>query len=332
MTRDRTCNWLGEGMRFAGWGLVCVALLSACGKGDEQSAAPGAALQIPMVLVPAGEFIRGSDAIDNEGLQQRYGFAAPLFLDEHPQHKMTLPNFYIDTYEVTNSQYRAFTESTQRKPLQAWIENGYAYTPTHLQGKSVEELRTLATDLFKLDMDTRGMSKDALIDAMLKQQKEKDALPAGGMSWMEAYAFCVWRGVRLPSEAEWEKAARGVNGAEFPWGAEWNPKIVGTGEDGRYEEGIAPVGSYPDSRAPYGAQDMAGNAWEWVQDWYDAYPGSDYTTKEFGKKNRVIRGGSGGVGHYGISYFYRGATRQWAPPEMESDDVGLRCARNTDSS
>ena len=308
--------------------LVSLWVVSGCSKDSAPPTAPGAALNVPMVIVPGGDFMRGSNAVDSEGLQKRYGFAAPLFLDEHPQQKISVPGFYIDTFEVSNAQYKAFVLSTGRKPLLMWAENGYGFTSTQLQGKKVEALRTLATDVFKLDKDTRSMSKEALITALQDQQKAQDAIPAGGMSWMEAYAFCVWRGARLPSEAEWEKAARGTSGQEFPWGNEWNPKIVGTGEDGKYEEGIAPVGSYPLSKSPFGAQDMAGNAWEWVQDWYDAYPGSDYTSKEFGKKNKVIRGGSGGVGHYGISYFYRASTRQFAEPEMESDDVGLRCARD----
>lgn len=308
--------------------VICGIALAACGRDTAQTVAPGAALDVPMVLVPGGDFMRGSNAVDTEGLQQRYGFAAPLFLDEHPQQKIAVPGFYIDTFEVSNLQYKTFVQSTGRKPLLMWTENGYRYTLDQMQSMTVEALRTLATDVFKLDKDTRDMGKEALIAALRQQQKTQDALPAGGMNWMEAYAFCVWRGARLPGEAEWEKAARGTQAQEFPWGNEWNPKIVGTGEDGRYEEGIAPVGSYPQSKSPYGAQDMAGNAWEWVQDWYDAYPGSDYASKEFGKKNKVIRGGSGGVGHYGISYFYRASTRQFAEPEMESDDVGLRCARD----
>ncbi len=315
-------------MRFSVLVISALVLLTACGKDVAQISSPGAALNVPMVLVPGGDFTRGSNVVDTEGLQQRYGFAAPLFLDEHPQQKIAVPGFYIDTFEVSNQQYKTFVQTTGRKPLLMWTENGYRYTPDQMQSMTVEALRTLATDVFKLDKDTRSMSKEALISALQQQQKLQDPLPAGGMNWMEAYAFCVWRGARLPSEAEWEKAARGTNGLEFPWGNEWNPKIVGTGEDGRYEEGIAPVGSYPQSKSPYGAQDMAGNAWEWVQDWYDAYPGSDYASKEFGKKNKVIRGGSGGVGHYGISYFYRASTRQFAEPEMESDDVGLRCARD----
>ncbi|NOX92767.1 MAG: formylglycine-generating enzyme family protein, partial [Gammaproteobacteria bacterium] len=91
---------------------------------------------------------------------------------------------------------------------------------------------------------------------------------------------------------------------------------------------MAPVGAYAKNKSPYGAFDMSGNVWEWVADWYAPYEGSNYESKAFGKTSRVIRGGGGGVsgvGHYAISYFFRGATRQFAEPEMESEDVGFRC-------
>lgn len=308
--------------------LGAVLLCAACGKEKATSQTSIALPAVDMETIPAGEFVRGSDATDTEGLQQRYGFAAPLFLDEHPKHAVTLPAFQIDTYEVTNAQYKAFVHATQRVPPQIWNEMGYVFTEDQLQKKEEAELRTLATDVFRLDMDTRTMSKDALLAAMIKQQQAFDNYPAGGMTWFDAYAFCAWRGARLPSEAEWEKAARGADGREYPWGNNWDPKIAGTGDDVGQDEGFSPVGSFPKSASPYGVHDMAGNVWEWVQDWYDAYPKSDYTSKDFGKKNKVIRGGSGGMGHYAISYFYRASTRQNAEPEMQSDDVGFRCAKD----
>jgi formylglycine-generating enzyme required for sulfatase activity len=281
-----------------------------------------------MKLIPAGEFIRGSDATDKDGLQQRYGFAAPLFVDEHPRHTMSLPAFHIDTFEVGNAQYKAFVHATQRAAPPMWDEIGYALTEAQLKAKGEAELRALATDVFRLDMDTRTMSPDALLTEIVKVQHAFDNYPAGGMSWFDAYAYCAWRGARLPTEAEWEKAARGADGREYPWGNDWDPKRAGTGDDVGEEEGFSPAGSFPQSASPYGVHDMAGNVWEWVQDWYEPYPNSKTTSPDFGKKNKVIRGGSGGMGHYAISYFYRAATRQFADPEMQSDDVGFRCAKD----
>ena len=281
-----------------------------------------------MVLVPAGKFIRGSNKVDDNGMQQQYGFPTPLYLDERPMREIELDDFYIDTYEVTFAQYKDFILKTKRMMPFAWVNNGYALTEVQLNAMDVDKLRKIALDYFHLDIDTRVMDKAALAKAMLESQKKRDRLPVGGINWFNAAAYCKWRSARLPTEAEWEKAARGTDGREFPWGNEWDEKITNTGDDGKYEDGIAPVGSFPQNKSPYGAYDMAGNVWEWVEDWYDVYPGSDYHVDAFGKTNRVIRGGGGGIGHYAISYFFRTSTRQFSEPEMESDDVGFRCARD----
>ena len=284
-----------------------------------------AALVVEQVLVPAGEFVRGSNREDDPGMRQRYGFPAPLYLDEHPQKKLHLAAFKIDTYEVTNAQYKAFIFATRRMLPFAWMNNGYAITEERLQELELENLRVLAADHLQLDLDTREMDKPALLAAIVAKQKEYDQLPVGSVNWFAAAEFCKWRNSRLPTEAEWEKAARGPEGLEYPWGNEWDATITNTGDDGAWEEGIAPVGSYPRNKSVYGAYDMSGNVWEWVADWYEPYEGSTYQTKAFGQHHRVIRGGGGGEGHYAISYFFRGATRQFAEPEMETDDVGFRC-------
>ena len=284
--------------------------------------------QTPMVRVAAGKFIRGSNKEDTEGMQARYGFAAPLYQDEHPQAEVFLDEFLIDVYEVTNKAYKTYILTTNRMMPFAWVNNGYALSGKQLQDMDVERLRKLALDYFKLDVDTRVMDKKALIKAMLEYQANLDQLPVSGVNWFDAREFCQWRSARLPTELEWEKAARGPRGLEYPWGNEWDPKVTNTGDDGKWEEGVAPVGAYENNKSPYGAYDMSGNVWEWVDDWYEAYPDSTYKSKMFGKTNRVIRGGGGGIGHYAISYFYRGATRQFSEPEMESDDVGFRCAKD----
>lgn len=313
--------------------IIVLAATTACQKDKgNQAGATGEMskpeLVTPMVKVPAGEFIRGSNKVDKEGLQQQYGFPNPLYEDERPQQKIYLDEFYIDTYEVSNEYYKEFILKTRRMMPFSWVDSGYTMQASQLNEMDVEKLRKIALDFFKLDMDTRTMDKPALVKAMLDKQKRLDKFPAGGVNWFNAKAYCEWRGARLPTEAEWEKAARGPDGLEYPWGNEWDLSVTNTGDNTDWEEGIAPVGAYPKNKSPYGAYDLSGNIWEWVDDWYDAYPGSDYKLPSFGKHNRVVRGGGGGVGHYAISYFFRGATRQYSEPEMETDDVGFRCAKD----
>lgn len=312
-------------------GLVTVLLLTLTACGNESArtepgkTASSTGLQVEQVLVPAGEFIRGSDKKDDIKMRQQYGFPAPLYVDEHPRKKIHLDAFRIDVYEVTNRQYKVYINDRKQMLPHAWMSNGYAITREQLNMLDVDKLRKMAADVFLVDRDTRQMDKPSLLEAIIVKQSEQDNLPVTGVSWFAARDFCEWRNSRLPAEAEWEKAARGPDGLEYPWGNEWDPKITNTGDDGEWEEGIAPVGSYQDNRSPYGVFDMSGNVWEWVADWYEPYEGSTYKTDAYGKRNRVLRGGGGGVGHYAISYFFRGATRQFSEPEMESEDVGFRC-------
>lgn len=294
--------------------------------GDSSDVAKTLSLNVSQTLIPAGEFIRGSNREDDVAMRQQYGFPAPLFVDEHPMKKVYLDAYKIDTYEVTNKQFKSYIMQTMRMLPDAWMRNGYAITEEQLKMLDVEKLRKMASDVFLLDMDTRQMDKTALLSAVIKKQSEKDDLPVTGVSWFVARDFCQWRKGRLPTEAEWEKAARGPDGLEYPWGNDWDPKKTNTGDDGQWEEGVAPVGSYETNKSPYGVYDLAGNVWEWVNDWYEPYKGSTYKADAFGKHNRVLRGGGGGLGHYAISYFFRGATRQFSDPTMESEDVGFRCA------
>lgn len=281
-----------------------------------------------MVLIPAGKFVMGSNKTDKTGMQKEYGFIEPMFLDEHPQHTIDLPAYLIDRYEVTNAEYKAFVQQTRRTEPSAWTQNGYNAREEKLQEFKLETLRWAATQYFKLDMDTTKMSREAILTELQNIQKKRDMLPVTYIAWHDADDFCRWLRRRLPTEAEWEKAARGPQGLEFPWGNDWDIKKTNIGSKAESEDDVTlPGGSYPTDKSYYGVYDLAGNVSEWVSNWYQPYPGSDYHSDNFGEKHKVKRGGEAGIGHYSLSHFFRGAVRSHADPAVESSG-GFRCAAN----
>lgn len=310
--------------------LTAISAVPAMAAAHKNSTNPTAMDHSDMILIPAGEFIMGDNKSEKTNQAGEFGNVKPWYLDEHPQHRVNLPSYYIEEHEITNEQYRTYVASAKDVELpDNWASSGYVLSmkKDKLGQLDLERLQKLAANIFKIDKDTRKMNKQELLQDILEKLAEMDKLPVTYVSWNQAQAYCKWAGLRLPSEQEWEKAARGPDGQEFPWGNKWQHHLSNTGSE-QWEMGVAPVESYKTDKSPYGVYDLAGNVSEWVEDWYKAYPGSDYQSDAFGEKFKVARGAgwSGGTGHYALQLFQRGAYRSNLPPEQKFDDVGFRCA------
>ena len=192
--------------------------------------------------------------------------------EENPLKKIHLPSFYIDRYEATNVQYKKC------------VAAGICKEPS------------LITDYPRtIHEDGKNWYKDSSMSEY----------PVVGIKWRQAGIYCEWAGKRLPRRSEWEKAARGEKGAQYPWGNEWDGRMANWDEGGKIDgyKKIAPVGSFPQGQSPYGAMDMAGNVREWVDE-------------------AILKGGS----WYSLSISLRAGDPGHEYMVERDDDMGFRCA------
>jgi len=240
---------------------------------------------MPLIYVPAGGFLMGSTDQD-----------PGADLDEKPRHTVTLDAFWIGQTEVTNAMFAGFLNE---------------------RGNQVEE--------------RAPWLNAAASEVRIVQSQNGDWQPTLGLedhpvtfvTWYAAQAYCAWAGGRLPTEAEWEKAARGDDGRIFPWGGEIDCTKANYLDC--HEPGSIPVGSQPAGASPYGVLDMTGNVWEWVADWhaadyYASSPPENPTGPAIGLA-RVVRGGS----FLFDAKHARAANRRSDGPLITKPDYGFRC-------
>jgi formylglycine-generating enzyme required for sulfatase activity len=243
------------------------------------------------------EILARSDAIAAKW--QRKGY----FCREQPQHTVTLPAFHIAKYPATVGEYRGFVAAGGYQDSAFWTPSGWAWCQRVARRRPDHWLEsTWAGD---------------------------DRLPVVGITWHEATVYCRWLShetgdaYRLPTEAEWEKAARGTSGWLYPWGDKFEPDRCLTRVSGL--EHTRPVGEYsPLGESPYGCAEMAGNASEWTQSQFKPYPYRDEDGRNdpHGEGERAIRGGS----WFKPIIRARTAARGMNDPHFSDSDVGFRLA------
>ncbi len=161
----------------------------------------------------------------------------------------------------------------------------------------------------------------------------RDDYPIVWVNWYDAANFCQWAGKKLPTEKQWERAARGTEGLRYPWGNTFRLEYANLSPRAGSQNTLQPVGTHPRGRSPEGVHDLIGNVWEWVEDDYAPYQGGTYTSEYYGQGLKVIRGQSAmDIGHFpgelyprALRKFARSGYRQFAYPDEPAQDIGFRC-------
>jgi len=287
-----------------------------------------------VVTIPAGSFLMGNNGHE--------GFGRP---EEFPQHRVNLPTYQIGKYEVTRGQYRRFIEAGGYEDPRYWSAEGWKWKQANeliyagMNGTFNRVARPAPQE--ERRAPERWAPEQEWIGHGLGHPRfmQTDQHPVVGVTYYEAEAYCKWAGGRLPTEAEWEKAARWDEEQQrartWPWGDTWDPEKCNNPEDhhpagGGYRVNqSAPAGTYPSGVSPYGCLDMVGNAWEWVASRSRSHPGSpapfDHTDAY-----RLVKGGCWDDGPAGV----RCSSRIWYLPlgssgtgPGDSDYIGFRVAR-----
>lgn len=239
-----------------------------------------------MVLIPAGKFVMGSGEDE-------------FISEEGPQHEVYTDAFYIDKYEVTNAHYWEFLQYIKETGDHSKCFPGEPKNKDHTPGTPHTGWNYPYYDY--------------------------PDYPVSRVDWYDAYAYAAWAGKRLPTEAEWEKAARGTDGRRFPWGNVWDAKLCNVGENAPLS-----IGSFEAGKSVYGCLDMSGSLSEWCNDWYHAEyyqnsPSVNPKGPEISTGVRIIKGGSLFAPYV---YKMRCAVRMFGKPEERNKSIGFRCAKD----
>jgi formylglycine-generating enzyme required for sulfatase activity len=283
---------------------------------EEPSSAPAAEgepslpIEPQMVTIPAGRFLMGTPPYEIDELWKLWraekGSRREQIEWEMPQHEIDLAEYVIGRYPVTNAEFARFVDDKGYETREYWTDAGW------------------------WQKQNEDWKRPRLWD---DRQWNDPSQPVVGVSWYEALAYCNWlaartgKPCRLPTEAEWEKAARGADGCRYPWGNDWAPARCNNKEDGPGR--TTPVGQYPNGDSSYGVGDLVGQVFEWCQSKSADYPYEAQDGREDleGGDSRILRGGSWKNGAMQCRCGYRDGDVPWA----RSSYKGFRCARASPS-